>query len=55
MFGHGRRQVALMARREVDGPECERHRIVFDRDDRRGLILQGRNGMVIMAAICRGR
>src|SRR5262245_5081007 len=54
VFGHGGCQVALVAGGKVNRPECERYGIVFDRDDGRGLILQGRNSMMIMAAVCKG-
>src|SRR3977135_1434244 len=55
MFGHRRRQVSLVSGRKVDGTEREGDGIGLERHRRRGLVGKGRDGMVVVTAVCEDR
>ena len=52
MLGHRRREVSVVTGWKIDGTERECDDIVLNRDGRSSLILEGRNGMVVVIAVC---
>ena len=53
VFGHAGSQIAVVWGWQVNGPERQRDGIAFNGDVGGGLILQGRNGVIMAVIVCR--
>ena len=55
MFGHRRREVSVVTGWKIDGTEREGDGIGIERHRRRGLVGKGRDGMMVVIAVCEDR
>jgi hypothetical protein len=55
MLGHRRREVSVVTGWKIDGTERKGDGIGFERYRRRRLVGQGRNGVVVVPAVCEDR
>jgi hypothetical protein len=55
MLGHRRREVSVVTGWKIDGTEREGDGIGLERHRRHGLVGKGRNGMVVVTAVCEDR